>query len=43
MSLKNEIKNLIDSKTKPIGSLGLLENIAYKIIQVYKNTLKNYL
>ena len=37
MSLKNEIKNLIDSKTKPIGSLGLLENIAYKICLIQKS------
>ena len=37
MELKKEIENIIDSKTKPIGSLGKIENIAKQICLVQKS------
>ena len=38
MQLINKIKKSIDSKTKPIGSLGLIETISKKICLIQKTT-----
>ena len=36
MHLKDEIKKLIDDKTKPIGSLGVIETISEKICLIQR-------
>ena len=38
MHLKDEIKKLIDDKTKPIGSLGVIETISEKICLIQRTT-----
>ena len=38
MTLEEQIKQKIDTKTKPLGSLGKLEEVAYKIAKI-QNTL----
>ena len=38
MDLIDQIQNTIDSKTKPVGSLGTIEEIAKKICLIQKST-----
>jgi len=37
-TMKEELKKLIDNKTKPLGSLGMLEALAMQIAEVFQTT-----